>query len=211
MIIMKNLVFGLIILLSFQSALADETAVARERLITLLEQSDNLVADFEQKTFKELAANPEISIGLLKIAKPLKFNWYVKSPFEQQVISDGETLWVYDPDLEQATYQPISNNLQHSPAMILAQPRESLTGHYGVFEANVDELTIFKLYPVDPDSVFSELALIFEGDLISEIRILDSLAQETVISFSNISNSQPIPDETFDFNPPAGTDLFEQM
>jgi outer membrane lipoprotein carrier protein len=208
---MKRLFAGLVILLSVSWVWADESEEATERLISLLEQSDHMVANFEQKTYKELAATPVISTGTLKISKPLKFHWSVNTPFEQAVISDGETLWVFDPDLEQATYQAISEDLQQSPAMILAQPRLSLTGQYQVFEVISDELTAYKLYPNDEDSLFSELVLIFSGSTISEIRILDSFGQETVILFTNVTVPDSIPVSVFEFIPPPGTDLFEQM
>ena len=190
-------------------AVADDSE--RERLINILESSDNLVANFEQKTFKEASAHVDVSSGTLSVSKPLKFNWTVTKPFEQQVISDGETLWVFDPDLEQATYQPISTDLQQSPAMILVQPRQSLTNNYQVFEVKNPDMLAYKLYPVDENAVFNELMLVFVNGTISEIRIYDSLGQETVISFSNVKVGQNIADTTFEFTPPAGTDLFPQM
>jgi outer membrane lipoprotein carrier protein len=207
---MKRL-FIILVALSVSWVWSDESAEATERLITLLERSDHMVADFEQKTYKELAAEPVVSTGTLKLSKPLRFHWSVSKPFEQDVISDGETLWVFDPDLEQATYQPISQDLQQSPAMILAQPRVSLTGRYQVFEVTADELTAYKLYPNDEDSIFSELVLIFSDTSITEIRILDSFGQETVIVFSNVTVPETIPASVFEFVPPPGTDLFEQI
>lgn len=190
---------------------ADDAVDTRERLIDLLDQSNNLSAKFEQRTYKELAAKPDISNGSLKVSKPLKFRWSVFTPFEQEVISNGETLWVFDPDLEQATYQPISQDLQHSPAMILAQPRETLTGQYDVFEVKGDDYIAYKLFPQDEESVFSELIIVFKQNLVSEIQILDSLGQETVIVFTEVTVNQSIADEAFEFSPPPGTDLFEQM
>lgn len=208
---MKHLIITILVCCLSAVSFATDAETARENLILLLEASDQFSADFEQSTYKELSAKPDLSKGSLKVSKPLKFRWSVELPFEQEVISNGETLWVFDPDLEQATYQPISNDLQHSPAMILAQPRETLTGQYEVFEVKTDEYIAYKLYPAQEDSIFSELVIIFANNNISEIRILDSLGQETLIVFTNVVTNQSIADSEFEFSPPPGTDLFEQM
>ncbi len=203
------------ILLSFLLCLATSFVLAdapeRERLIELLDNADNLTADFTQKTYKETSANVDVTSGTMSISKPLRFNWTVKKPYEQQVISDGETLWVFDPDLEQATYQPLSENVQQSPAMILVQPREALTGQYDIIEVKTDDLTAYKLYPISEETNFKELMLLFSDRMISEIRILDSLNQETIITFANVKTGQAISSEQFEFVPPPGTDLFPQM
>ena len=206
---MNKLLLWIMLIVVSQVSFAEEAE--RERLIRILESADNLVANFEQKTFKESSTKVDVSSGTLKLSKPLKFNWSVNKPFEQQVISDGETLWVFDPDLEQATYQPVSEDLQQSPAMILVQPREALTGKYQVIEVSNSDLLAYKLYPLADDAVFNELMLIFKSGVISEIRIYDSLSQETLINFSDVQVGQVITPETFEFTPPPGTDLFPQM
>jgi len=184
---------------------------ARQELIDRLEAPATLSANFEQRTFKDNQSSVTISTGQMRIAKPMRFAWQVFAPFEQQVISDGETLWVYDPDLEQATYQPVGTSVQQSPAMILSQPRKVLTEQYEVIQASTETLAVYRLFPIDTSSVFIELTVAFKQDLIAEIRILDSLGQETIIDLTDVIANAPLDDEIFSFNPPPGTDLFEQM
>lgn len=191
------------------SALADDAA--RERLITRLEATASFSARFEQETYAEGELRGEQSSGLMQIERPLRFLWQVTEPYEQTVISDGETLWVYDPDLAQATYQPVADQVQQSPAMILAQPRSTLSDAYDVTEAGNEELTSYQLYPTDENSVFSELTLVFVDDAISQLRLTDNLEQDTRIRFTEVRTGLDFPADTFDFEPPAGTDVFEQM
>jgi outer membrane lipoprotein carrier protein len=197
-----------LIICMFGGVSAEES---RERLIVLLEQMTSLSSEFEQRTYKEASANVDVSSGKFTLQKPMKFNWTVTKPYEQQVISDGETLWVFDPDLEQATYQKISENIQQSPAMILVQPRLSLDERYQVYEAERETFSVFKLIPSKEEGVFAELSLVFEEGVISEIRILDTLGQETLVQFSNVEVDVNLDNSLFEFNPPPGTDLFEQM
>lgn len=205
----KTWAMSLGVLLLSTSIWADDSA--QEGLIERLEATNTLVANFEQTTYAENQMRGERSTGRMFVSRPLKFAWLVETPFEQQVISDGETLWVYEPDLMQATYQPVTDQIQQSPAMILAQPRQALGQRYDVVEASDKDLTAYRLYPHDPNAQFSDMTLLFESGVISEIRLTDNLGQDTRISLTNVRIGDSIDPGLFDFEPPPGTDVFEQM
>ncbi|WP_037337606.1 outer membrane lipoprotein chaperone LolA [Saccharospirillum impatiens] len=188
---------------------ADEAA--RQRLIDLLESTETLQATFRQETYADGELRGDQAEGIMKIARPLKFVWEVSAPYEQSVISDGETLWVHDPDLLQATYQPVTSQLQESPAMILSQPESTLRTSYDVTEAANDSLTAYRLYPTSEDAVFEDMTLLFEDGRISELRLRDNLGQDTRITFSNVETNLTFDPADFEFTPPEGTDVFEQM
>jgi outer membrane lipoprotein carrier protein len=196
-------------LLVVPAAQADEAA--RQRLIELLQSTETLQARFRQETYADGELRGDQSEGVMKIARPLKFAWHVTVPYEQSVISDGETLWVHDPDLLQATYQPVTGQLEESPAMILSQPGAALNSSYEVTEASNDNLTAFRLYPTGDDSVFENMTLLFEEGKISELRLSDNLGQDTRITFSQVRTDLTMDDAEFEFTPPEGTDVFEQM
>lgn len=190
-------------------AVADESA--KESLIQRLEAFDTVSADFEQTTYSDTYQTIDQVTGQLTVAKPLRFAWLVTAPYEQQVISDGELLWVYDPDLEQATYQSVNDSLQQSPAMILSQPRLVLESQYQVTAATAADFTSYRLYPINGETVFSEMEMTLDENGIDSIQILDSLGQSTVIQFFDFQANQSVDNSQFEFNPPPGTDLFEQM
>ncbi len=206
---MKRIVSTLIAMAISTTVLSDE--LTQNKLIERLEQQSTISADFEQKTFTESNTSTEIIKGVLKVERPLKFLWQVTSPYEQTIISDSETLWIYDPDLEQATYQSVTSSVSQSPAMILSQPRVALDGNYDIVEASQGELTAYRLFPIDDEALYQELTLIFNQSNISEIRIIDSLGQRTVVDLTNIEVNGDIDPSLFEFNPPPGTDLFEQL
>jgi outer membrane lipoprotein carrier protein len=206
---MKQLIFSFWVLLIALPAIADEAS--KQQLIASLEAFNTVQAQFEQKTYSESSATPDIIEGYLNIEKPMKFAWVVTQPYEQQVISDGETLWVYDPDLEQATYQAVDEQIQHSPAMILSQPRATLSTDYQVIGAALGASTVYRLLPLDDQSVFSEMEMTLVDQAIESIVVNDSLGQRTVITFEDFVANEPIDASVFEFNPPVGTDLFEQM
>ncbi len=206
---MKNLFACLLLLVGSTVANADE--IAKENLIQRLESYSTLKATFTQTTYTDGEQSQDSSKGRLSIAKPLRFLWLVDYPFAEQVISDGETLWIFDPDLEQATYKPVGADIQQTPAMILAQPREALTVGYSVTEAGNESLVSFRLFPSDDDSLFTAISMIFIEDLIAEIRFEDSFGQETIFQLADVQLNAEVNEDLFNFVPPPGTDGFEQM
>ena len=95
--------------------------------------------------------------------------------------------------------------------MILSQPGAALNSSYEVTEASNDSLTAFRLYPTGDDSVFESMTLLFEEGKISELRLSDNLGQDTRITFSQVRTDLTMDDAEFEFTPPEGTDVFEQM
>jgi outer membrane lipoprotein carrier protein len=45
--------------------------------------------------------------GVLKAQEPNRFYWKTAEPYPQEIVTDGKTLWVYDPDLAQVHYQAV--------------------------------------------------------------------------------------------------------
>ena len=43
------------------------------------------------------------SSGTFEFSRPSRFRFIYKKPFEQTIVADGQTLWLYDVDLNQVT------------------------------------------------------------------------------------------------------------
>src|SRR3546814_12261893 len=64
----------------------------------------------------------ETSSGRVALSAPRLFRWEYVKPYEQLVIADGSKVWVYDPDLAQATVRPQGAEEQNSPLATLIDP-----------------------------------------------------------------------------------------
>lgn len=206
---MKKFIISVFILFSMSAIYADE--LAKNRLIDLLENSDTMVASFEQSTFGADESLSSLTTGKLYISSDLRFAWLIEEPYIQEMISDGSILWVYEPDLEQATYQSIEQTLRQSPAMLLVQPRIALSQGYDVTMAESGSLTTFTLYPDGEDTVFEQLTMSFVDNRIDRLEFRDNLGQRTVVDLSDIEVNVQIDDNRFEFVPPPGVDVFEQL
>jgi outer membrane lipoprotein carrier protein len=190
------------------SVLADIQENAGPQLNSLLAGFESFKADFDQVSGSDGSRRMEESRGTLLLAKPNRFNWIALEPFPQTLVSDGETLWIYDPDLEQATRRQVSENDAGVPALILNGQIDELEAQYKIRliqEKGSNQL--FELLPFDATSVFTRIRLLFTDGLIKELQMEDSLGQRTSILFTNQVLNPSYSDDDFHFKPPEGTDV----
>ena len=65
-------------------------------------------------------ARSKTSSGVFEFARPNRFKFVYKRPFEQTIVADGETLWLHDVDLNQVTARRQAGALASTPAALIA-------------------------------------------------------------------------------------------
>lgn len=187
-------------------SVADDAA---ERLSERLEPLETYHASFEQKILDGSGERLQEAHGEMWLARPGLLRWEVAAPYAQTVVSDGEDVYLYDPDLEQVTVQAVDERVTHTPALLLSGDIDDLTASYDVYHENSGE-DVFTLVPSTADTLFEELNLMFEGDRLTELWMTDSTGQRTAIMFSAIRQNADIADERFTFTIPDGVDVIRQ-
>ena len=77
-------------------------AAAQTNFLEYLRGIDSFQSDFVEHRYSETGQLIVSVEGTCKLMRPGMFRWhYLDTNEEQLVISDGSTLWVYEPDLEQ--------------------------------------------------------------------------------------------------------------
>ncbi|MEH6543850.1 MAG: outer membrane lipoprotein chaperone LolA [Porticoccaceae bacterium] len=147
--------------------------------------------------------------GVMHISKPGRIHWATEAPFEQLVIADGESLWLYDPDLEQVTVKSLEVNLTNSPAALLLGDSDSLAETYKICRETVENTTRISLTPLQIESVYTEIVLAFVAETPTAIIMNDSLGQRTVVTLIDAVMNPQLDTALFVFDPPAGIDIFE--
>ena len=94
-------------------------ASALEKLHRFLETTRTLRADFAQIVVAKNGRRPQQSVGTMLISRPGKFRWQIDKPYSQLLVGDGERVWMYDPDLRQATVKKMGAALGSTPAALL--------------------------------------------------------------------------------------------
>jgi outer membrane lipoprotein carrier protein len=155
----------------------------------------------------------KVSSGTFEFQRPGKFKFDYKKPFAQSIVADGETLWLYDADLNQVTQRKQSQALGSTPAALIASAPDlrALQADFTLEGGpERDGLQWVKASPKNKDGQLQNVQIGFQGDALAALEILDSFGQRSVLKFSKVEVNPPLPAGTFQFKAPAGADVIRQ-
>jgi outer membrane lipoprotein carrier protein len=166
-------------------------------------------AAFTQTVSSGDGARTKTSSGSFEFLRPNRFRFHYTKPFEQLIVADGQKVWIYDTDLNQASSRKLTQALGATPAALLAGG--SLEQDFVLSsEPPRDGLEWALATPRAKDGPFQQLRVGFRGKLLSAVEILDSFGQRSKLQFSAFEPNVPLAAELFRFTPPAGADVIEQ-
>ncbi len=188
------------------NAAAADNLTAAKRLNTLLANTKSMSANFTQTT---KGAKSGTFKGSMSVQRPNNFRWETKSPSEQLIVANGNTLWVYDKDLEQATKQSVDNQVGNTPALLLSGDPSKIDQNFKITQPYSTK-NYYVLYPKSANANFKNLSISFNGGKPVMMVLNDSLGQTTSIKFSNIKLNPNLNSSQFKFTPPKGVDVINQ-
>lgn len=185
-----------------------ETPRTADALVEQLAAIDTFAADFVQERRDPEGSLRRESSGHFVLDRPGRFYWRYEKPYVQELIANDDVLWVYEPDLRQATRSPLEAT-QGAPIAILMGERP------------VDE--VFRIRPLESDGPLSWFALRPRGEAgdfrevllgvddrgVVEMRFIDQLDQTTRVAFDAREYNQPVDESRFRFDAPDGVDVVE--
>lgn len=189
---------------------ADDQNGAAERLNELLSQTRTITGGFSQMTLSSNGASLQETTGSLELKRPGMFRWHTDPPLEQLLVSDGEKIWLYDPDLEQVTIQQMDQRLSHTPALLLSGDVSQLQDSFDIEWSQSGNVEDFSLTPTDADSMFDDLRVSFNDGVINDMQMSDPVGQRTNILFRNVELNAPLDDARFTFEVPDGVDVISE-
>lgn len=198
------------VLLAFaMPAHAEESReAAAGELASMLESYESFQSTFIQIVVNENGNRVQESRGSLKAKRPGLFYWETSQPHSQFVVSDGDKVEVYDPDLEQVTVHSLDEKVSTTPALLLSGEVDNLNETYEVSMRSVGENTReFTLEPRSEDSLFVSLRLTFFKGELQEMRMQDSLSQLSVLSFDDVRINEAVSDSAFVLEYPDDVDV----
>jgi len=173
----------------------------------------DLSARFVETIYDPDGVLEDTSEGRFVLLRPDRFIWHYETPFEYQVIADGETLWTWDVELEQITRRPQSE-LEATPASLLSG--ESGVGdRYDVSDAAPDDVHLaldtearwIALEPTGDGGDFLSARIAFSDGAPVALELVDGLGQLTTVRFLDVELNAGIDPAEFAFVPPPGIDV----
>lgn len=159
------------------------------------------------------AARSKTSSGTFEFQRPGRFKFVYQKPFEQTIVADGKTLWLYDVDLNQVTQRAQSQALGSTPAALLAAAPDlqALRSDFTLSSAPAEGgLEWVLAVPKTKDGQLQSVRVGFEGQQMAALDILDSFGQRSLIRFTALQVNPAMPAAAFQFKLPAGADVVKQ-
>ncbi|MBF0186882.1 MAG: outer membrane lipoprotein chaperone LolA [Magnetococcales bacterium] len=185
---------------------------AVERLQSFLDRLQSIEAEFVQTVSGSDTAAAEKSVGSFKALKPKRFDWQYRKPYEQRIISDGETIWFYEPDLEQVTLAKATVLDRTPAAFLVAGGRLSDVFNW---EVSLDEIWQEPMVHLSPreEGRFRRISITLHPlkDEILHFVLEDALGNRSQVRFINQKLNGPIPAAGFRFKIPEGMDVVDQV
>ena len=199
---MKKLLLATLLLFS-QATFADGVSSLRDfysKTNAMRAQFSQVVNDAQGRKIQEVQ-------GSMQLSRPNKFRWDYKKPYEQQIVSDGKQVFLYDMDLQQVTVREFNKTLGASPASLLAGGAVVEQNFTLSNETRSDDLAWVKVLPKEKDSGFDTVFLGFKADKLQKMELHDSFNHITYISFNSVERNPSLQNATFQFTPPKGVDV----
>jgi outer membrane lipoprotein carrier protein len=179
-------------------------------LKSFYEQTNSMRAEFTQVVTDKQGRKVQEVQGEMQLKRPNKFRWDYNKPYEQQIISDGKEVWLYDTELAQVTVRELSKALGSSPAALLAGDAALDKNFKFTNVDRKDDIEWVKATPQAEDSGFDSILLGFKGGELKQMELVDSFGLQTKINFNRIEQNPNLDNKMFLFKVPKGVDIVKE-
>jgi outer membrane lipoprotein carrier protein len=210
----RTLICGILVLSALasvaKSAPLPETEL--KNLLAAIRQNRSTQADFHEQRVIRLMKNPVLSSGTVWFQPPNKFRREVKGNSPSVTVSDGRNLWIYYPNFRSAERYPLGKGspLDATVAAInSALNLENIETSFNISATKSDNGHELALLPrtAAMKRVFQKLDLRINNEFrVERTDMLLPNGDRIVTTYSNQTRAS-IPASTFEFKPPAGTEV----
>jgi len=167
-----------------------------------------LVADFSQVS-KDAFETRQVSEGKVYFKKPGMMKWLYFIPVRDELVSNGSTVWFYQPDLNQVVVSPfelgastLATNFLSGMGDLKREFSIKLLGEekgaYSLELTSVEDHQGLKRLILHVDK---------ESWLVVRTEVEDHFGNRTTVSFSHMETNNPIKDTFFEFDLPEGVNI----
>src|SRR5213595_4300878 len=183
-----------------------------KNLLAGIRQHRSNQAEFQEQRMIRLMKKPIQSSGKVWFQPPNKFRREVKGISPSLTVSDGRQLWIYYPNFKSAERYPLGKGspLDSTVAAInSALNLENIENTFQITPTKSDNGYELALLPrtASMKRVFQKLDLHINDNLrVDRTDMLLPNGDRIVTAYSNQTRA-PVPASTFEFTPPAGTEI----
>jgi outer membrane lipoprotein carrier protein len=172
---------------------------------------NDLKGEFAQTAFNRSLNQSIPAQGTVYLKKGGKLRWEYTQPTPQQIVSDGTTLWVYTPTLNQVNTGPAPEALA-GPAGSFLAGLGKVREHFDVRFLNPaqprdgDGLHVLDLRPKQPTPTLTRLILSVDPRdfIVRKAVVYDQFENTVTMKFTKVAVNSGLPDTLFAFVAPRG-------
>jgi len=172
---------------------------------------NDLRAEFTQMAHNRSLGQDIKAEGVVYLKKGGKMRWEYKSPSPQQIVSDGTSLWVYTPELNQVNTGSAPKALAGPAGSFLAglgRVRDQFTVRFLNPANKVDASgrVVLDLTPKAPTPLLTRLVLSVDpkDSIVRQAVLYDQFENTVTMTFAKVTINSGLADSLFAFTPPAG-------
>ncbi|WP_069212654.1 outer membrane lipoprotein chaperone LolA [Vibrio cholerae] len=181
-------------------------AAPKDTLSERLTMSEGFSATFNQQVLSPEGKVILTGNGKVDIARPSLFRWETETPDENLLVSDGTTLWHFDPFVEQVTLYRAEEALEQTPFVLLTRNKASDWDAYHVEEKG----DVFTLTPTALDSNQGRFQItISEKGVVQGFKVIEQDGQQSEFTFSKVKQQKPNA-SVFNYKVPKGVEVDDQ-
>lgn len=184
-----------------------QASTGTQQLDSFIEDVETFQADFEQTQYDADSEPLQTSTGSIRLKRPGRFIWSYESPDMQEIVADGERIWLYDKDLEQVTVNAIDERIAGTPLVLLMRSAPLEEAFDIVDLGPAEGINWLELTPRTDTSDFEKVFIGMNEAGLAAMELRDNFGQATQIRFSNFQAGIELDDALFEFKVPDGVDV----
>jgi outer membrane lipoprotein carrier protein len=155
------------------------------------------------------------SAGAVMFKKPGKMRWDYEKPERATYVSDGNTLWLYEPDDQQAFKQSLSaSQLPAALAFLTGKGKLALEFDIALVDKSPYAAAgeyVLALSPKQAEPQVKTLLFVVDPKSfdVRESVITDGQGNINDLTFADIKTNTKVPDGEFRWSPPSGTRVID--
>jgi outer membrane lipoprotein carrier protein len=172
----------------------------------------DLTGEFTQSALNKSLNQTIDAKGVVYLKKGGKLRWEYAEPTKQEIVSDGKTIWIHTPQLNQVNTGAAPEALS-GPAGSFLSGLGKLRQHFNVRFLNPsqpkdgDGNVVLDLTPKQPLPTLSRLILSLDAKSydVRKAVVYDQFENTVTMTFTKLAVNTGLPDKLFVFTPPKGS------
>lgn len=188
--------------------IANTSQEYKSELINKLSEIEQFSALFEQEVIDNAGNVLQRGGGDLAVKRPNLVHWNTTSPDESLIVSDGKSIFLFDPFIEQVTAYKLDGAIANTPILLITTNNKSLWEQYSVSRTSKNNYVI---HANDVNSRIKTLEINFnDKSELSGFTFLDVTGQLSKVLLKNVNLSPNLAPSLFTFIIPEGAHLDDQ-